>query len=136
WRVSAAYFRNDYKNKIVADTNILYRLPNGARVLQWANSGKAVVEGLEGNLFVPLTPDLDWNTNFTYMIQSKNKTTGEPLSIIPEYTINSTLDWFYNEQLSFQANVTYYGKQTGPSFNARTGEALSGDGLNTVSPYA
>lgn len=136
WRASAAYFRNDYKNKIVADTNVLYRLPNGARVLQWSNSGKAVVEGLEGNLFFPLTPSLDWNTNFTYMLQSKSKTTGEPLSIIPEYTINSTLDWFYTPKLSFQANVTYYGKQTGPSFNMRTGEELTGDALNTISPYA
>src|SRR3546814_8534154 len=69
WRTSAAYFRNDYKNKISASNDYAYRLPNGARVLQWTNSGKAVVEGLEGNLFVPLAPALDWNTNFTYMIQ-------------------------------------------------------------------
>lgn len=136
WRASAAYFRNDYKNKIVADTNVLYRLPNGARVLQWSNSGKAVVEGLEGNLFLPLASSLDWNTNFTYMIESKNKSTGEPLSIIPEYTINSTLDWYYSPKWSFQANVTYYGKQTGPSFNIRTGEEITGDGLQTISPYA
>jgi len=136
WRTSAAYFRNDYKNKIVADTDYLYRLPNGARVLQWGNSGKAVVEGLEGNLFIPLTPALDWNTNFTYMIQSKNKDTGEPLSVIPEYTINSTLDWFYTPEWSFQANLTYYGKQKGPKTNARTGEDLEGDGLKTISPYA
>jgi len=136
WRASAAYFRNDYKNKIVADTQVLYRLPNGARVLQWTNSGKAVVEGLEGNVFIPLGDNLDWNTNFTYMMQSKNKSTGEPLSVIPKYTINSTLDYYYSPQLSFQANLTYYGKQTGPSSNVRTGDELTGDGLNTVSPYA
>ncbi|CAP43863.1 TonB-dependent siderophore receptor [Bordetella petrii] len=136
WRASAAYFRNDYKNKIVASTDYAYRLPNGARVLQWTNSGKAVVEGLEGNLFIPLTPALDWNTNFTYMIQSKDKSTGEPLSVIPEYTINSTLDWFYTPQWSFQANLTYYGKQKGPSTNPRTGEDLQGEGLQTISPYA
>ncbi|MBO1114391.1 TonB-dependent siderophore receptor [Bordetella petrii] len=136
WRTSAAYFRNDYKNKIVASNDYAYRLPNGARVLQWTNSGKAVVEGLEGNLFIPLTPALDWNTNFTYMIQSKDKSTGEPLSVIPEYTINSTLDWFYTPQWSFQANVTYYGKQKGPSTNPRTGEDLQDEGLQTLSPYA
>ncbi|ANY16227.1 TonB-dependent siderophore receptor [Bordetella pseudohinzii] len=136
WRTSMAYFRNDYKNKIVAGTDVLYRMNNGARVLQWTNSGKAVVEGLEGNLFVPLADNLDWNTNFTYMIESKNKSTGQPLSVIPKYTINSTLDWFYTEQLSFQANVTYYGKQQGPSVNERTGVDLSGDALQTVSPYA
>jgi len=136
WRASAAYFRNDYKNKIVASNDYAYRLPNGARVLQWTNSGKAVVEGLEGNLFIPLTPALDWNTNFTYMIQSKDKSTGEPLSVIPEYTINSTLDWFYTPQWSFQANVTYYGKQKGPSTNPRTGQDLQDEGLQTLSPYA
>lgn len=136
WRTSAAYFRNDYKNKIVAGTDFLYRLPNGSRVLQWTNSGKAVVEGLEGNLFVPLTNTLDWNTNFTYMLQSKNKDNGEPLSIIPKYTVNSTLDWFYTEQLSFQANVTYFGKQEAPTLNLRTGNESTGDGLQSVSPYA
>ncbi|MBO9356950.1 TonB-dependent siderophore receptor [Bordetella petrii] len=136
WRTSAAYFRNDYKNKIIASNDYLYRLPNGARVLQWTNSGKAVVEGLEGNLFIPLTPALDWNTNFTYMIQSKDKSTGDPLSVIPEYTINSTLDWYYTPQWSFQANVTYYGKQEGPALNARTGEELEGNALQTLSPYA
>lgn len=136
WRTSMAYFRNDYKNKIVAGTDVLYRLSNGARVQEWTNSGKAVVEGFEGNLFIPLASNLDWNTNFTYMIESKNKTTDQPLSIIPKYTINSTLDWFYTEKLSFQANVTYYGKQVGPTMNERTGVELSGDGLQTVSPYA
>ncbi|MDQ2186004.1 FepA family TonB-dependent siderophore receptor [Alcaligenaceae bacterium A4P071] len=136
WRTSAAYFRNDYKNKIVAGTDFLYRLPNGSRVLQWTNSGKAVVEGLEGNLFVPLTNTLDWNTNFTYMLQSKNKDNGEPLSIIPKYTVNSTLDWFYTEQLSFQANVTYFGEQEAPTLNLRTGNESTGDGLQSVSPYA
>ncbi|OZI74882.1 TonB-dependent siderophore receptor [Bordetella genomosp. 12] len=136
WRTSMAYFRNDYQNKIVAGTDILYRLSNGARVLQWTNSGKALVQGLEGNLFIPLAHNVDWNTNFTYMIESKNKSTGQPLSVIPKYTINSTLDWFYTEKLSFQASLTYYGKQTGPSINERTGVDLSGDGLQTVSPYA
>lgn len=136
WRTSAAYFRNDYRNKIVAGNDFLYRLPNGARVLQWQNSGRAVVEGFEGNLFIPLTNTLDWNTNFTYMVQSKDKSNGEPLSIIPKYTINSTLDWFYTDKLSFQANVTYYGKQDAPTLNLRTGVENTGNGLQSVSPYA
>ncbi|MDQ8035581.1 MAG: FepA family TonB-dependent siderophore receptor, partial [Bordetella sp.] len=136
WRTSAAYFRNDYRNKIVAGTDVEYRLANGARVLQWTNSGRAVVEGFEGNLFIPLARTLDWNTNFTYMIQSKTKSTGEPLSVIPKYTINSTLDWFYTPQLSFQANVTYYGKQVGPSTNVRTGVTLVDEGRQEISPYA
>ncbi|MBP6706243.1 MAG: TonB-dependent receptor, partial [Achromobacter sp.] len=72
----------------------------------------------------------------TYMIQSKRKDNGEPLSIIPKYTVNSTLDWFATEQLSFQANVAYYGKQTAPTMNLRRGETVTGRGLESRSPYA
>ena len=136
WRASAAYFRNDYRNKIVAGTDIAYRLANGARVLQWSNAGKAVVEGVEGNLFIALAPDLDWNTNFTYMIRSESKDDGQPLSVIPKYTVNSTLDWYATERLSLQANLTYYGRQQGPTLNPRRGEAITDRGLQGVSPYA
>lgn len=106
------YFRNDYKNKIVAGTELLGLASNGYNILQWENGGKAVVEGLEGNLTVPVVKDtLSWRTNATYMIQSKNKDTGNPLSIIPEYTINTMLDWQATEKLSANLNWTLYGRQ-------------------------
>ncbi|WP_296250719.1 FepA family TonB-dependent siderophore receptor [Pseudomonas sp. UBA4194] len=136
WRTSATYFRNDYKNKIVGGFDPLYRLQSGARVLQWENSGKAVVEGVEGNLFIALSPVLDWNTNFTYMIESENRDTGEPLSVIPKYTLNSTLDWQATDQLSFQANATWYGKQEAPTYNNRTGVSYDQEAQRDVSPYA
>jgi ferric enterobactin receptor len=136
WRTSATYFRNDYKNKIVGGFDPLYRLQSGARVLQWENSGKAVVEGVEGNLFIALSPVLDWNTNFTYMIESENRDTGEPLSVIPKYTLNSTLDWQATDQLSFQANATWYGKQEAPTYNTRTGVSYDQEAQRDVSPYA
>ncbi|KJK16686.1 FepA family TonB-dependent siderophore receptor [Pseudomonas sp. 2(2015)] len=135
WRTSATYFRNDYKNKIEAGNQTLFRLPNGRRILRWENTGKAVVQGVEGNLFVELTPALDWNTNFTYMIESKDKKTGEPLSIIPEYTVNSTLDWNVTDKLSFQLNGTYYGKQEAPTYNARANETLDKKVQKDVDPY-
>ena len=136
WRTSATYFRNDYKNKIVGGFDPLYRLESGARVLQWENSGKAVVEGVEGNLFIALSPVLDWNTNFTYMIESENRDTGEPLSVIPKYTLNSTLDWQATDKLSFQANATWYGKQEAPTYNNRTGVSYDEAAQRDVSPYA
>ncbi|WP_049294492.1 TonB-dependent siderophore receptor [Franconibacter helveticus] len=106
------YFRNDYKNKIVAGTELLGYASNGYNILQWENGGKAVVEGLEGNLTVPVVQDtLSWRTNATYMIQSKNKDTGNPLSIIPEYTINTMLDWQATDKLSANVNWTMYGRQ-------------------------
>lgn len=50
----------------------------------------------------------------TYMLQSKDKDTGNPLSVIPEYTLNSTLDWQASERLSTQLTSTIYGRQEPP----------------------
>nr|WP_058911233.1 TonB-dependent siderophore receptor [Entomohabitans teleogrylli] len=106
------YFRNDYKNKIVSGSDIIGYASNGNNILRWENGGKAVVEGLEGNLTIPLVRDtLTWRTNATYMIQSENKDTGNPLSIIPEYTINTMLDWQVTDKLSTNVNWTMYGRQ-------------------------
>jgi outer membrane receptor for ferrienterochelin and colicin len=38
------------------------------------------------------------------MIKSEDKKTGNPLSIIPKYTINSMLDWQVNSKLSANAD--------------------------------
>jgi len=135
WRTSGTYFRNDYENKINASNQAAFRLPDGRRVLQWENSGKAVVQGVEGNLFVSLSQDLDWNTNLTYMIESKDKKTGEPLSIIPKYTLNTMLDWYATEQLSLQVSGTYYGKQTPPEHNLRANRPLDKSVQQPVDPY-
>lgn len=106
------YFRNDYKNKIVSGTHVLGVTANSYNILQWENGGKAVVEGLEANLSVPVIEDsLTWRTNGTYMIESKNKETGNPLSIIPEYTVNAMLDWQATDKLSANINWTMYGRQ-------------------------
>ncbi len=106
------YFRNDYKNKIVSGTHVLGVTANSYNILQWENGGKAVVEGLEANLSVPVIEDtLTWRTNGTYMIESKNKETGNPLSIIPGYTVNTMLDWQATDKLSANVNWTMYGRQ-------------------------
>lgn len=106
------WFRNDYKNKIVSGTEVLGYASNGNNILQWSNGGKAVVEGLEGNVMIPLVRDtLEWRTNATYMIESKDKETGNPLSIIPKYTINTLLDWQVTQDFSTDLNWTMYGRQ-------------------------
>ena len=117
WHASLTYFHNDYKNKIVAGFvpvgQTAGRLP--ARVFRWENAPKAVVRGLEGNLAVPLLGErgelLKWDTNVTYMIENKNKRTDEPLSIIPEYTINSSLEWRPTAAWSLLLTATFYGEQ-------------------------
>ncbi|MGH8484888.1 MAG: FepA family TonB-dependent siderophore receptor, partial [Pseudomonas sp.] len=135
WRTSATYFRNDYKNKIIGGTDVMYDVNGGRRVTQWENAGKALVEGVEGNLFVELTPSLDWNTNFTVMLENDNRDTGEPLSVVPKYTVNSTLDWRATEKLSFQVAGTYYGKQESPTYNYRTLENYDEAAQQDVEAY-
>lgn len=112
YEAGITWFRNDYKNKIVSGTDVLGQTSSGANILQWENGGKAVVEGLEGNLTVPVIRDtLTWRTNATYMIQSESKDTGNPLSIIPKYTVNTMLDWEVNSKLSANVSWTMYGRQ-------------------------
>ncbi|CZX43835.1 outer membrane receptor FepA [Enterobacter hormaechei] len=45
------------------------------------------------------------------MIQSESKDTGNPLSIIPKYTVNTMLDWQVNSKLSANIGWTMYGRQ-------------------------
>ncbi len=104
---SLTYFHNDYRDKIEAGrapidsfTNSIGKYTN---VFQWENIPRAVVQGIEGNLTWPFAQDWLWSTNFTYMIESKNKETGEHLSTIPEYTVNSTLDWSVTPAWSLRA---------------------------------
>nr|VXZ89809.1 Enterobactin outer-membrane receptor [Klebsiella pneumoniae] len=68
------------------------------------------------------------------MLQSKNKTTGDRLSVIPQFTLNSTLSWQVREDLSCRAPLRY-GRQKPKRFNYK-GEAVSGSELNEVSPYS
>lgn len=129
------YFRNDYKNKIVAGTDPVYSTA-GYNVLRWENGGKAIVEGLEGNLTIPLITDtLEWRTNATYMFRSENKETGNPLSVIPEFTINSQLEWQATEALSANVNWTQYGRQK-PRQYAETNTDVTNMTTKEIKPYS
>ncbi|PLK56802.1 TonB-dependent siderophore receptor, partial [Klebsiella quasipneumoniae] len=86
WLAGVTWFRNDYRNKIEAGYAPVYQNGKGTDLYQWENVPKAVVEGLEGTLNVPVSETVNWTNNITYMLQSKNKETGDRLSIIPEYT--------------------------------------------------
>lgn len=146
WVAGLTYFHNDYKDKIVAGmgngSGPIQVIPgtgtNAAQVFEWENAPKAIVSGWEGNLTVPLLgtqgETLSWNTNFTYMIQNKNKSTGEPLSVIPKYTVNSMLDWSVTQALELSLIVTHYGKQE-PRRLTTDGGAASGDALRARDPY-
>lgn len=131
------YFRNDYKNKIVAGEKLYGMTDTGYHILRWENGGKAVVEGLEANLVVPVMRNtLNWRTNATYMIESKNKDTGNPLSIIPKYTINNMLDWQVTDKLSTNLNWTMYGRQKPRKYVEINTEAKSGLSSREVGAYS
>lgn len=66
---------------------------------------KAVVEWLEGTLNVSINETVNWSNNITYMLQNKNKETGDRLSIIPEYTLNSTLSGQVYQDVSVQSTL-------------------------------
>ncbi|WP_409308119.1 TonB-dependent siderophore receptor [Pectobacterium sp. B1J-3] len=135
YQAGVTYFRNDYRNKIEAGTTVLSRTSNGTRVFQWDNIPKAVVQGLEGTLNVPISEDINWNNNITYMIESKNKETGEYLSTIPEFTLNSSVSWQATEALSLMADMTWYGRQKPKKYDYQ-GKRVTDSGTNELSPYA
>lgn len=135
------YFRNDYKNKIESGLTPVGTAVGGtgstanASIFQWENVPKALVEGLEGNIALPLTERVNWTNNFTYMLQSKNKETGDVLSVTPKYTLNSMLDWQASDDLSLQLSVAWYGKQTPKKYDYH-GDRVTGTSNNQLSPYA
>lgn len=134
---SFAYFHNDYRNKIVSnglyigtvdapaggyDRDIrsgnvangipIWRNYTATNIYRWGNTPRAIIEGLEGNFTLPFFDEkLIWATNFTYMLKNENKQTGNPISLVPKYTINSSLNWLINDQWDMNATYTQYGRQ-------------------------
>lgn len=134
-------FHNDYRNKIDAGLTPVGTATGGtgayanADVFTWTNVPKAVVSGIEGTFNVKLTPTVRLSNNLTYMVQSKNKTTGEQLSIIPKYTLNSGVEWQATSQLALRGNVTWYGGQK-PNKLDYQGLPLTGEETRRLAPYA
>lgn len=136
YQTGLTWFRNDYRDKIEAGYLPGGTSTNGSTdVYKWENVPKAVVEGLEGTVNVPLSDTISWNNNLTWMLQSKNKETGDRLSIIPQYTLNSMLSWQATQDLSLQTTFTWYGRQTPKKYNYK-GEAVTGSEKDEVSPYS
>lgn len=128
WNASLTYFRNDYKNKIGAGDNIIATVNNAgnrqypvSHILRWENIPKALVQGVEGS--VGMTFDnATWTNNITYMIDSKDKSTGNPLSIIPNYTINSIFNYRITDNFDVNFVYTQYGRQKPRQFAIQRSE--------------
>ncbi|MCW2487146.1 TonB-dependent siderophore receptor [Candidatus Symbiopectobacterium sp. NZEC127] len=152
YQAGVTYFRNDYRNKIESGVTKIGNAVGGsttgstaryanANIFQWENVPKALVEGLEGSLTVPVTETISWNNNITWMLRSENKTTGEYLSITPEFTLNSSVSWQATDDLSFLGKMTWYGRQKPKKYNYQGTPVASipltaAYDTNEVSPYA
>ena len=109
WQASATYFHNAYRNKIMIGDQLIATSNIGNWLLQWENTPKATISGIEGNLVIPLHDTLKWSNNFTYMHKSEDYQ-GNPLSLVPKHTINSTLSWTPNERFDANLTFTHYGR--------------------------
>lgn len=76
-----------------------------------SNVEKARTSGIEVNYKLPINDYFRVTGNTTYMLESKNKITGETLLGTPEITSNLALVWDVNDQLSLNSKVQYLGKQ-------------------------
>ncbi len=134
WQATAAYFHNAYRNKIVTSQNIIGYTDTGNLILQWENTPKATVSGFEGSLNIPLHDTLQWHNNFTYMQKSEDYQ-GNPLSLIPKHTINSTLAWTPNEKWDANLTFTHYGRQKPRSVAINRTEYANGLDNSEIGSY-
>lgn len=131
------YFRNDYHNKIEAGNKVIGNASSGlgSNIFQWENVPRALVEGVEGSLSIPVTDKINWRNNLTWMITTENKETGDYLSVIPKFTLNSSVDWQATEQLSLLTSVTWYGRQKPKKYDFN-GDLVTDSSTNQLSPYS
>ncbi|MBN3121869.1 TonB-dependent receptor domain-containing protein, partial [Pectobacterium brasiliense] len=105
-------------------------------IFQWGNVPKAVIQGLEGNLTVPVTESINWRNNLTWMLESKNKTTGDYLSITPEFTLNSSVDWQATEKPFLPGRCDLvWSPEAEEKYNYKV-SVVTGSATNELSPYA
>ncbi|ATQ58026.1 FepA family TonB-dependent siderophore receptor [Paracoccus yeei] len=106
---SLTWFHNDYDNRI--GSGRIQHNPGATenRLFRWENQKNAVISGIEGNFSTPLGDRYAFNTNFTKMIKSEDEN-GQPLSLVPDYTINASLDWYATPDLTLTLGATHYGK--------------------------
>lgn len=57
------------------------------------------------------------------------------MSIIPKFTVNSTLSWQTTADLSLQSTLTWFGRQKPKKYNYK-GERVTGSETREISPYA
>ncbi|MFC3058608.1 FepA family TonB-dependent siderophore receptor [Paenirhodobacter populi] len=135
-------FHNNFRNYIMGGLTEVGTFVNPStglehRYYKWENVPRAKISGLEASFSQELREDLRFAVNATYMIQSKNETTGDPLSLIPKYTINASVDWMVTEQFTVTPSASFYGKTKARTTNWSNPERdPTGTDLEPRDPYA
>ncbi len=134
---SLAWFRNDYEDKITSGDEVTQQVVIGDttyNVLQWTNIPKALIQGLEGSISLDWG-DVTWTNNFTYMIDSVNKKTGNSLSVVPNYTINSIFNYDITDAWDVNFVYTQYGRQKPRQYKETSLEDKQGIITESVKSY-
>ncbi|MGG8471881.1 catecholate siderophore receptor CirA [Rahnella sp. PAMC25617] len=119
---SATVFQNDIDDMITvirtANRSLAPTYQNfagfdasGNPIFQYYNVNKARIRGLETELGLPLTDQLNLKLNYTYN-DARDLSNGgnKPLSELPFHTSNATLDWKPVDAWSFYLSANYKGK--------------------------
>lgn len=134
---SLAWFRNDYEDKITSGDEVTQQVVIGDttyNVLQWTNIPKALIQGLEGSISLDWG-DVTWTNNFTYMTDSVNRKTGNPLSVVPNYTINSIFNYNITDAWDVNFVYTQYGRQKPRQYKETSLEDKQGIITESVKSY-
>lgn len=81
------------------------------RTYLYDNIDQATLNGLETGFTWAINPNLNWNTNLTFL-HTKNEATGKELEDRPGITIASQLDWTIGHGWNARGAAEYYGTQT------------------------
>ena len=130
------YYHNAYDNRIGAGVDrVALDTATGRSIFVWENQGEAVIEGLEGFVKVPVTDTVSWSSNITGILRSERKDNGEPLSLIPKFTLNTGVDWNITPRWNTNVDVSYYGTIEASKRSVTTDDALDTLALDR-DPYA
>ncbi|MGE6473333.1 TonB-dependent receptor domain-containing protein, partial [Serratia proteamaculans] len=110
WEAGLTYFHTDFTDKIEYAALGEYQ---GRWWTMLENVDKARTRGWEGSTRVPLGDAVDWRTNATYMLESRNLSTGEDLISSPKLSLFSAINWQVNDQLNTELSAQHVGKQRG-----------------------
>ncbi|MBK0055147.1 TonB-dependent receptor [Stenotrophomonas sp. S39] len=130
WSASATYFLTNFDDKIeqVPLRDIPGQTTSFVNGFWWTvaqNIQKARTRGVEASVTVPLHERLSWTTNATRMLESKNRTTGASLLVVPKITANTSLNWDVTDAWSLNLSAQHIGKQLVSSTSATFAKAYT-----------